>query len=244
MDAATLTLIAAVALIALLYSSVGHAGASGYLAAMALLAIAPASMRPTALVLNVVVAAIGTRTFVRAGHFDRSLFVPLAAASVPCAYIGGRLTLPDASYELLVGAVLLVAAARLLLTTARSDDEPRIPHWPLLAACGAGIGLLSGLTGVGGGILLSPVLLLARWADARRTAAVSAAFILVNSLAGLSGRIGSLHELLPATPALALAAAIGGTLGSRWGARGADQLQIRRLLAVVVASAAVKMLFF
>jgi uncharacterized protein len=241
MSGAPLVLIAAVAVIAALYASVGHAGASGYLAAMALLGVAPASMRPTALVLNVVVACIGTWTFARAGHFDRRLFVPLAAASVPCAYLGGRLTLPDRSYELLVGAVLLVAAVRLLLT-ARRDVELRAPPWPLLAACGAGIGLLSGLTGVGGGILLSPVLLLARWADARRTAAVSVAFILVNSIAGLAGRLGSLHELLPATPLLALAAAAGGALGARWGARGLGTLQIRRLLALVVASAALKML--
>jgi len=240
----TAILVAAVALIAWLYASVGHAGASGYLAAMALLGVAPASMRPTALVLNVLVASIGTWTYLRAGHFDRKLFMPLALASVPCAYLGGVLTLADMSYELLVGAVLLVAAVRLLLTTHRTGVALRAPPWPLLALCGAGVGLLSGLTGVGGGILLSPVLLLAHWADARRTAAVSVAFILVNSIAGLAGRLGSLHELLPATPMLALAAGIGGTLGSRWGARGLEQVQIRRLLALVVGMAAVKMLFF
>ena len=169
---------------AILYSSVGHGGASGYLAAMALFGMAPAVMKPTALVLNIIVAAIATTKFYRAGCFDKSLFWQFAIGSIPCAFIGGSIVLPTQIYKPILGIVLLYAAGRLGLNQASS--QPQQPHsLPIWLAIGLGmaIGLLSGLTGVGGGIFLSPLLLLMGWATMKQAAGVSAAFILVNSIA-------------------------------------------------------------
>ncbi len=186
---------------AILYSSVGHAGASGYLAAMALMSVPPEVMRPTALCLNIIVATIGTIQFVRAGHFSWHLFWPFAITSIPCAFIGGALHLPYQYYKAAVGMVLLFAAVRLAYSAMRTSHiEPKpLLIFPALVA-GAAIGLLAGLTGVGGGIFLSPLLLLANWAHVRQTAAVSVAFILVNSIAGLAGNWASVQYLPPQIP--------------------------------------------
>ena len=238
-----LLLVALVGVVAALYASVGHAGASGYLACMALLGVAPALMKPLALALNIVVAIIATAAFARAGHFRGHLFWPLAAVSVPLAYFGGRTQVEDRTYKLLVGAVLVYAAWRLMVSAARASSATtrRAPLVVLLFA-GAGIGLLSGLVGVGGGIFLSPLLLLLGWAGPRETAGVSAPFILVNSIAGLAGRgVGDLAGLQGMFLALAGAALVGGWLGARLGSRRLDTTTIRRLLAVVVALAAVKL---
>ena len=232
---------------AALYSSVGHAGASGYLAAMALFGLAPATMKPTALCLNILVASIATLRFWRAGCFHWPLFWPFAIASIPLAFVGGALTLPTTLYKQIVGLTLLYAAFRLFLYTrakaeaaaTTSRDAPVAPSILL----GALIGLLSGLTGVGGGIFLSPLLLLMNWADTRRTAGVSAAFILVNSIAGLLGNLTNLHALPPALPYFALAAVAGGIIGSEFGSRRLASVTIRRLLAVVLIVAGVKMIF-
>jgi uncharacterized protein len=234
---------------AALYSSVGHGGASGYLAAMALFGLAPAIMKPTALCLNILVASIATYRFRRAGCFHWRLFWPFAMASIPLAFIGGAITLPTTIYKQIVGLTLLYAAVRLFLyTRAKAEAEtatttrnaaPLVPSIFL----GALIGLLSGLTGVGGGIFLSPLLLLAGWADTRRTAGVSAAFILVNSIAGLLGNLTNLQTLPPALPYFALAAVVGGIVGSEFGSRRLASVSIRRLLAVVLVVAGVKMIF-
>lgn len=232
-----------VAVLAFLYASVGHAGASGYLAAMGLFAVAPAEMKPTALLLNVLVASLGTLAFARAGCFERRLFVPLAAASVPAAFLGGMLVVPERSYRVIVGGILLWAAWRLFASTRRREEPvARVPQVGWLLATGAGLGLLSGLTGVGGGIFLSPLLLLLGWADARRTAGVSVAFILVNSIAGLAGHLTRTPGLPPLVPALAIAAGTGGWLGSRLGANRLGSRTIRGLLALVILIAAAKML--
>ncbi|HZH90048.1 MAG TPA: sulfite exporter TauE/SafE family protein [Pyrinomonadaceae bacterium] len=233
-------------LAAALYSSVGHAGASGYLAAMALFGLAPATMKPTALCLNVLVATIATFRFWRAGCFHWPLFWPFAIASIPLAFIGGALTLPTTIYKQIVGLTLLYAAVRLFLfTRAKAGAEETQSGAPFVAAMLSGglIGLLSGLTGVGGGIFLSPLLLLMGWADARRTAGVSAAFILVNSIAGLLGNLTNLQALPPALPYFALAAVAGGIVGSEFGTRRLANVTIRRLLAVVLLVAGVKMVF-
>jgi uncharacterized membrane protein YfcA len=233
-------------LAAALYSSVGHAGASGYLAAMALFGLAPATMKPTALCLNVLVATIATFRFWRAGCFHWPLFWPFAIASIPLAFIGGALTLPATIYKQIVGLTLLYAAVRLFLfTRAKAEAEATQKGAPLVAAVLSGglIGLLSGLTGVGGGIFLSPLLLLMGWADTRRTAGVSAAFILVNSIAGLLGNLTNLQALPPALPYFALAAVAGGIVGSEFGTRRLANVTIRRLLAVVLLVAGVKMIF-
>ncbi|MDT7603479.1 MAG: uncharacterized protein QOF61_1476 [Acidobacteriota bacterium] len=230
---------------AALYSSVGHGGASAYLAAMALFGLAPAVMKPTALCLNLLVASLTTFRFWRAGYFSWRIFLPFAAASIPFAFLGGALTLPAGVYKPVVGVVLLFAAVRLFMhaRALAQESEPRLPPLWVAATLGAGIGFLSGLTGVGGGIFLSPVLLLMNWADVRRTAAVSAAFILVNSAAGLLGNLTSVRVLPAAIPYFALAALIGGLIGSELGSRRLPTLAIRRLLALVLVVAGVKLIF-
>lgn len=232
---------AAMCAVALLYSSVGHGGGSGYLAVMALFGVAPALMKPTALSLNVVVASLATFRFAQAGHFRWRLFWPFAAASIPAAYVGGAVTLPGDAYRLVVGAILLYAAIRLARSATEDVAEgTRPPPLPAALAVGAGIGLLSGLVGVGGGIFLSPVLLLAGWAGAHVTAAVSAAFILVNSVAGLAGHLGAATGLPAALPFWATAVATGGWVGSSLGSRRLPSGGIRAALAAVLLVASVK----
>lgn len=239
--------------VAVLYSSVGHGGASGYLAAMTLLSIDTPLMRPVALTLNVLVASIGAYQFYRAGHFRLALFWPFALASIPAAAIGGAVTLPAHVYRPILGAVLLFSAWRLAVTASprQSDADKPLPRDPappapaLALAVGGALGLLSGLTGTGGGIFLSPLLLLARWADAKQTAAVSAAFILVNSIAGLFGyfsRHAPPEGLFPWIGPWALVAVAGGTLGSYLGARRLPSPTLKRLLAAVLLVAGVKLI--
>lgn len=230
---------------AALYSSVGHAGASGYLAAMALFGLAPATMKPTALCLNILVATIATFRFWRAGCFHWPLFWPFALASIPLAFVGGAITLPNMIYRQVVGLTLLYAAFRLFLFTQAKAEAAATRTAPLAPSIlwGGLIGLLSGLTGVGGGIFLSPLLLLMHWADTRHTAGVSAAFILVNSIAGLLGNLTHLQALPPALPYFALAAIGGGIIGSEFGSRRLANVTIRRLLAVVLVVAGLKMIF-
>lgn len=229
---------------AALYSMVGHAGASGYLAAMALFGMAPAVMKPAALVLNILVATIATIQFARAGHFAWQRFWPFAAASIPFAYLGGSLAVPDALYRRIVGGVLAYAAIRLFVSAGgRATGEARPVPRTLALPLGAGIGLLSGLVGVGGGIFLSPLILLARWADTRTTAAVSAAFILVNSIAGLVGHVTSVRMLPSGIAWLGAAAIAGGLVGSTLGSRRLAPPALRRMLAVVLVVAAVKLFF-
>jgi hypothetical protein len=227
---------------ALLYSSVGHAGASGYLMAMALFGLAPAVMRPSALTLNILVAAIAAWKFWRAGRFHWPLFWPFAAASIPFAYVGGLLQLPGHYYRPLVGLVLLYAAWHFMRKPDTEERPLRSPPLPLALGAGAGLGLLSGLTGVGGGIFLSPLLLMAGWGRMREVAAVAALFILVNSIAGLLGVMSHAPALPAALPLWALAAAAGGWIGAEYGSRRLKSEILQRLLAAVLAIAGAKML--
>lgn len=227
---------------ALLYSTVGHGGASGYIAAMALLGVAPAAMRPTALTLNLAVALIGAIKFARAGWFSWPLFWPFALTSIPAAYLGGRITLPSPVYKVVVGVVLLYAAVRLFLTAGRTAPAAgRPPLWAALLV-GAVIGLLSGLTGVGGGIFLSPVLLIMGWAETRTASGVSALFILVNSAAGLAGNPASLAHVSSALAILMPAAVIGGWLGAEYGSRRLAPPVLRKWLAAVLVVAGAKLI--
>lgn len=228
--------------IAVLYSAVGHAGASGYIAIMSLVGLAPAVIKPTALALNILVASIATWQFVRAGHFSWRLFWPFAILAVPAAFAGGFLTLPTAGFKIIVGAALWLSAAR-LLAPAEVDREPVEPPLPVALLCGAGIGLLSGLTGTGGGIFLTPLLLLMHWARAKNAAAVSALFILFNSVAGLTGNLSSSGALPTFVLPLLLAAALGGFAGSRLGSRRFRSTGIRRFLAAVLFIAGAKLFF-
>lgn len=237
-------------LVALLYASVGHAGATGYIAVLSLAGVAADVIRPTALLLNVVVATIATLQFARAGHLRTALLGPLAAASVPCAFAAGAVRMPTAVLEGLLGIVLLVSAARIVADAAvhgRSGaadaslvDRP--PSVAVLAALGGLVGALSGLTGVGGGVFLTPALLAMHAAPVKTIAAVTAPFILVNSLAGLAGGVVA-GRPLPATAASwIVAAVVGGAVGSQWGAFRLPVAVLRLLMAGVLAFASTKLL--
>jgi uncharacterized membrane protein YfcA len=240
-DTESLLLAALILAAALLYSSVGHGGASGYLAAMALFGVAPEVMKPTALALNVLVSLIATIRFYRVGAFSWPLFLPLIVASVPLAYLGGVLTLPPHLYRPVVGIVLLYAAWRFFFTASKTDYELVKPSWLLLLATGGALGFLSGLTGVGGGIFLSPLLLLLRWAPIKTISGISAAFIFANSVAGLLGVLSHSPNLPPALSLWAAAAVIGGLIGAEYGSRRLGNAMIQKLLAAVLVIAGLKM---
>ena len=245
MDGPVVALLAAGMLVAAFgYASVGHGGASAYLAALALAGVAPQEMRPIALVLNVLVSSLASYKFYRAGHFRWRLFWPFAAVSIPLAYVGGAITLPGQAYRLLVGAVLLYAAWQ-LWASGRAGEEMRALREPPLAwamLIGAAMGLLAGLTGVGGGIFLSPLLLMLGWAGTKQTSAVAAPFILVNSLAGLAAIFMAKSAPLPGYVGVLMPAVLaGGWLGAEYGARRFANPVVRRVLAVVLALAGAKM---
>jgi uncharacterized membrane protein YfcA len=228
----------------LLYSSVGHAGASGYLAAMALFGLAPVVMKPTALILNILVATITTLQFYRAGYFSWSIFWPFAIGSIPFAFIGGTLSLPGPVYDQVLGMVLLFAAYRLFQHRHLINTDI-VKQIPILLAIlfGAGIGLLSGAIGVGGGIFLSPILLFMHWTRAKETAGVSAPFILVNSVAGIAGHLASVKFLPDTVYILAFPAILGGIIGSSLASRKFANTTMYRLLAAVLFIAGIKLIF-
>jgi uncharacterized membrane protein YfcA len=233
-------LAAAIFVVALLYSSVGHAGASGYIAVLTLFGLGVEVIRPTALTLNILVAAIGFVQWWRGGYFVWSLFWPFALLSVPAAFLGGWLHVPAHHLKILIGLVLWFSAWRLLY---RKEDPPNIarPARPAAIASGAGIGFLSGLTGTGGGIFLTPLVLFCRWAKVKEVAAVSSLFILVNSSSGLAGYVKSGRELPDFAWPLAVVVAVGGFIGSRLGSRHLPVRGIAMLLAVVLAIAGAKL---
>lgn len=226
---------------AALYTSVGHAGASAYIALMALFGVAPVVMRPTALVLNILVASFTSFRFVRAGVFRWRTLWPLLIGSFPMALLGGFVQLPGHLYRPLVGMVLLIAAGRLLWPSAmKSNVAPRdIPVlWGILS--GIGIGFLSGLTGTGGGIFLSPLLLFMGWSEVRTASGVAAVFILCNSIAGLLGNIASVNALPANLPLLAGAVLLGALVGTTLGISRQAPTVILRALGLVLIVAGIK----
>lgn len=231
--------IALVALVAFLYSMVGHGGASGYLALMAVVGVGSATARPAALVLNCCVSTIAFVQFARAGHFSWKVFWPFALLSVPMAWFGSTIELDPVIYKRVLAVCLLVAVARMLGLFGNKEVEQR--SVPVVAALliGGALGLVSGLIGIGGGILLSPVLLLAGWAGTRTTAGVSALFILVNSLSGLGGL--SMTGLPPVEWSWLLAALAGGALGSWIGAEKLPAVRLRQALGLVLLFASIKL---
>ena len=244
----TLLIALLIFVVAVLYSTVGHAGASGYLAAMALFGLAPAVMKPTALTLNIIVAIVGTVRFVRAGFFSWRIFWPFAIASIPTAFVGGWLTLPASVYKAIVGVVLVYSAVRIFFSAkAEADQETRKPPLALALVLGAGLGFLSGLTGVGGGIFLSPLLLLLHWAKTKETSGISVAFILVNSIAGLLGHgvfahFASISSLPRAALIWAPVALAGGFIGTELGTRRLPIPGIRRWLSLILVIAGLKLM--
>lgn len=239
-----LILIPLIFLAALLFSSVGHGGASGYLAAMALVGMAPEQMRPAALVLNIFVASIAVFKFYRAGAFSWALFFPLGIASIPAAFIGGTLSLPSHIYKPIIGAVLLLAAWHIYSHAKRLDNDMlKKVSAPVLLGVGASLGLLSGLTDIGGGVFLSPLLLFFKWGETKVISGVAAAFILVNSISGLIGILLKSPVLTSALPCWAIAAVLGGLIGAEYGSSRLSNPSIRMLLALVLLLAGSKMIF-
>ncbi len=235
-------IISAIFVVAILYSSVGHGGASGYLAVMAFLAVAPTLTRPTALILNIFVASIGAFQFYRRGYFDWKVFLPFALTSIPFAFIGGMISLPLEIYRIILGIVLLLAATRLAWNFS-SEKEIKEPKIWLALIIGAIIGLVSGLIGVGGGIFLTPILLLMNWTETKKAAGISAMFILVNSISGLLGNYAQVAKLPANVWFWIIAAIIGGIIGSTLGSRYFNTLTLRRVLASVLVIAAIKLIF-
>ena len=230
-----------VAVMAILYSSVGHGGASGYLAAMALFGLEPAMMKPAALTMTIFVTLLVLWRFSRSGPFNWRLFLPFAIASVPMAFIGGAHTLNSSVYRVLVGLALLLAMWRLLREGDDSDDIQMPVLWVALPV-GAALGLVSGLTGVGGGIFLSPLLLLFHWTSMRGSVAIAAAFILLNSIAGLAGYASTATQWPAGIPVLVVTAMLGGLIGAELAARRLAPTHLRKALAVVLAVAGAKMI--
>ncbi len=227
---------------AALYSSVGHAGASAYIALMALFGVPPGVMRPTALALNIIVAGLTSVRFARAGLFRFRTLWPFLVGALPMALLGGYITLPGSFYRPLVGGILLLSAARLLWPKPlRSSLHWTDPPIPLAILVGAGIGLLSGLTGTGGGIFLSPLLLFFGWSDTKTASGVASVFILCNSVAGLLGNLASLRSLPPDMPLFAGAVLLGALVGTSLGIKLAGPA-ILKALGLVLLIAGLKLI--
>jgi uncharacterized protein len=229
--------------IALLYSCVGHAGASGYIAVLTLFSFGASVIRPTVLLLNILVASIATYQFWRAGHFSWRIFWPFAALSVPFAFLGGYLLIPAHTFKLIVGIVLLISALRLFWTNKLADQKPASAATLTVSLpVGAAIGFLSGITSTGGGIFLTPLLLFFRWAKTKPAAATSALFVLVNSVSGLLGYFSNRQPLPPLAWPLAVAAILGGIIGSQMGSRHLPSRIIYICLASVLTIAGLKLI--
>lgn len=238
-----LLLLLLLALVAFLYSSVGHGGASGYLAVMAIMGVAPAMMKSSALVMNLAVSLFSFIGFYRAGHFRLKLFLPFALASIPMAFLGGTMTLSDSIYKKILAVCILFSIVRLVYKFDDSESNRPIPIWAGVLSGGL-IGLLSGMIGIGGGIILSPLMLLMRWGTFKEIASVSALFIFVNSLAGLYGVFQRGGINLPANMQWAvLATIIGGLLGSYFGSHKFDSKALKILLALSLTIASLKLIF-
>jgi len=230
-------------IVAFLYASVGHGGASGYLALMALFSFTPDVMKTTALLLNLFVSLTSFVQFYRGGHFKWKIFLPLVITSIPLAYIGGRMTVESFLYKKLLGIFLLIPIIRFLFFKNIPVNELKKPNIVLSLIIGAAIGFLSGLIGIGGGIILSPILLLLKWTDQKQTAAISASFIFVNSLSGLLGQLTKgIHFSADMYAYVAIAFA-GGLCGAYLGSLKFNQNILKYTLAVVLMLAAYKLLF-
>lgn len=245
MDAATIIGMAMLmAIAAALYSSVGHGGASAYLAIMALFSVAPATMRPTALALNLLVAGFGAWRYWSKGLSNWKLVLAFAITATPAAYLGGSIHLPDHVYKPLVGILLWLAAVRLLWQPAMLAERPvHMPSLAITLPTGAALGLLAGLTGTGGGIFLSPLIILLAWEEPRHTSGVAAAFILLNSAAGLAGNFASVGNLPRELPVFLAAVAAGALVGTWLGVERLPRPWLLRALGLVLAIAGAKLLF-
>ncbi|MBI2996598.1 MAG: sulfite exporter TauE/SafE family protein [Candidatus Melainabacteria bacterium] len=233
-------LVSLVFLVAALYSSVGHGGASGYLAILAFTSFSSHEMSTTALILNVIVSGIAFFSYFRAGHFSFKLILPFLIGSIPLSYLGGTIHITQKIYFLLLSIVLIIAAIRMALPLSQKLKEETSPNFYTALFSGGIIGLVSGIVGIGGGIFLSPLMIFMNWASPKNASAASAFFILVNSISGLLGRLSSgimdIGSLIP----LIIAASVGGLVGAYLGANTFSSLTLRRCLAFTLLIAALK----
>ena len=229
-------------IVALLYASVGHGGASGYLALMALYGFAPEVMKPTALILNLFVSLTSFLLFLKGGHFKWKLFLPFALASIPMSFLGGTIALDAHIYKKVLGILLLFPVLRFFVYPNTADKDLKESNMIMSLVIGAVIGFLSGLIGIGGGILLSPILLLLAWSNQKQTAAVSALFIFVNSIAGLAGQLSHGIKLEPQMLSFVVVAFVGGLAGAWLGSLKFNQQVLKYTLAVVLFMASVKLI--
>ena len=237
-------------IISILYSSVGQAGASGYLAVMVLLSFAPETIKPTSLILNIVVATIASIKYLRADYFDRRLFIVLIITSLPMAFLGGYLPITPKFFKLLAGLFLIVAS--FLLLAKEYFNKPEVPKSELPTKqmtvtfgliTGSIIGLISGLIGVGGGIFLSPILIMGKWTTVKKVSGITALFILFNSIAGLSGHIAALNKIDHNIIYWVIAVVIGGLTGSYLGTIKFNNRVLVICLFLVLLTAGLKFVF-
>ena len=228
--------------LAILYSSVGHGGASGYLALMAIFSFPPEFMRPSALVLNVFVSSIALFSFYRSGHFRFKLLLPFLI-SVPFAFLGGVLSVNPTVYKILLGIFLLIAIIRMVFRPKNESLENKPINMLLANGIGIFLGFFSGLIGIGGGIILSPIIILLKWGDMKQTAAVSAAFIFANSISGLTGQVLKGIQLAPEIGIMLTMAIAGGLIGSYIGSSKVTNKVLRFTLSFVLTFASIKLLF-
>jgi uncharacterized membrane protein YfcA len=227
--------------VAMMYASVGHGGASGYLAIMALFSLHPEALKPTALMLNIVVAGVGTYLYCTAGQFSWRVFWPFVITSIPMSFLGGTFNLPPELYRPALGMVLLFAAWRLFARRKHNDYDAKAPNIPLAMIVGGVLGFASGLIGVGGGIFLSPLMILLRWAKVREVSGIAALFIMVNSISGLAGHVSSLQHVPEYAPILAGVALVGGTIGALCGSRHLPVATILKAMSLMLVMAGGKM---
>jgi uncharacterized membrane protein YfcA len=229
--------------VAFLYAAVGHGGASGYLALMAIYGIAPEEMKPTALILNLFVSITSFTHYYRGGYFKYKIFIPMAAASIPLAFIGGMITVEENIYKRILGVLLLFPILRFFFFKNVGDNELKSHKVFFAIFIGGIVGLLSGMIGIGGGIILSPILLLLHWTNQKQTAAISAAFIFVNSVAGLGGMLTQGISFTKDMVLYVIVAFIGGFLGAYLGAKRFNHNVLKYVLATVLLLASYKLIF-
>ncbi len=231
-------------LIAFFYSSVGHGGASGYLALMALFSFAPESIRYYALVLNLVVSAIAFFSYTRAGFFKWRQVLPFLITSMPAAYFGAKLSINPVAYKIILGVMLMIAVARMLFVRNTENDKTHDPPFALALGIGLVLGLVSGIIGIGGGILLSPILILARYARIKEASAASALFIFLNSGSGLAGLMSTNISFEPHIIYWISGVMAAGFVGSAVGSRAFSEINLKRVLSLVLIAASIKLFFF
>lgn len=228
--------------VAFLYASVGHGGASGYLALMALFGVATDLMKPAALLLNIFVSLVSFYQFYKGGYFKWKLFYPFALASIPMAFVGALVTIDAVTYKRILGILLLFAILRLFGFIGKEHTEQKQVNLYLALFIGAGIGFLSGMIGIGGGIILSPIILFLSWGNIKQTAAVSALFIFVNSIAGITGVLLKDNNISPVIYEWLIVAFVGGLLGAYYGRKNFSNQLLKQLLGIVLIIASIKLL--